>query len=285
MRKKRSLIGISLSGFIIFFMLILMVIVSAAGGGSAQEHTEGYENSQDIYTRVILEIEEEKDVTLTSSQLCWYYILVDAEPKYEDVKEYGLWYAEKKPDIEQVISYYQDDARYSATLEKYSHSELIEFVEELAIMDDIKDDDNEDYVIGEGSEKGKQIVEKALTRQGYMYVWGGCHSMSEVKNPDQKKFDCSGLVCWAHYQCGINIGIATTKTMVNMGKLVKKNQLSPGDIILYSDNGKASGVHHVGIYMGNNLMVHAPQTGSPIQVASITGSYWTQQYYMARRLY
>ena len=55
--------------------------------------------------------------------------------------------------------------------------------------------------------------------------------------------------------------------MVNMGKLVKKDQLSPGDIILYSDNGKASGVHHVGIYMGNNLMVHAPQTGSPIQVA------------------
>lgn len=68
-------------------------------------------------------------------------------------------------------------------------------------------DDN----LSSNEELGLAIANKALTRQGYMYVWGGCHTMSEVKNPNQTKFDCSGLVCWAHYQCGVNIGVQSTK--------------------------------------------------------------------------
>src|SRR5699024_8984125 len=80
-----------------------------------------------------------------------------------------------------------------------------------------------DSNLSSNEELGLAIANKALTRQGYMYVWGGCHTMSEVKNPNQTKFDCSGLVCWAHYQCGVNIGVQSTKwNLATAGKSVSK---------------------------------------------------------------
>ena len=135
------------------------------------------------------------------------------------------------------------------------------------------------------AELGIQIANKALTRQGYMYVWGGCHSMSEIMNPSQTAFDCSGLVNWAHYQCGVNIGVQYTKSLLSCGISVSRSQIQPGDIILFSNNNSASGVHHVGIYIGNNQMVHAPTTGLPIQVVDLGYSYWQNEWYTVRRLY
>lgn len=136
------------------------------------------------------------------------------------------------------------------------------------------------------SEKlGLQIANKALTRQGYSYVWGGGHSTSSIQNPNWTKFDCSGLVNWAHYQSGVNIGIGNTKTLANSGKGISKNQLQAGDIILFSSNGAYSGIHHVGIYIGNNRMVHAPTEGEPVQVSNLNNSYWQREWYSCRRLY
>ena len=132
---------------------------------------------------------------------------------------------------------------------------------------------------------GLQIANKALTRQGYLYVWGGGHSTSSVQNPNWTKFDCSGLVNWAHYQSGVNIGVGNTKTLANSGKSISKNQLQAGDIILFSSNGAYSGIHHVGIYIGNNRMVHAPTEGEPVQVSSLNNSYWQREWYSCRRLY
>ena len=108
------------------------------------------------------------------------------------------------------------------------------------------------------SSRGLAIANKALTRQGYMYSWGGCHSMSQIANPNWTKFDCSGLVNWAHYQAGVNIGSNTTKTLCGVGTQVDRGSMQAGDIILFSSNGSYSGVHHVGIYIGGNRMVHAP---------------------------
>ena len=132
---------------------------------------------------------------------------------------------------------------------------------------------------------GLQIANKALTRQGYLYVWGGGHSTSSVQNPNWTKFDCSGLVNWAHYQSGVNIGVGNTKTLANSGKSISKNQLQAGDIILFSSNGTYSGIHHVGIYIGNNRMVHAPTEGEPVQVSSLNNSYWQREWYSCIRLY
>lgn len=135
------------------------------------------------------------------------------------------------------------------------------------------------------SSRGLAIANKALTRQGYMYVWGGCHSMSQISNPNWTKFDCSGLVNWAHYQAGVNIGSNTTKSLCGVGTQVSRGSMQAGDIILFSSNGSYSGVHHVGIYIGGNCMVHAPSSGKPVQVASLSNSYWQRSFYQARRCY
>ena len=118
-----------------------------------------------------------------------------------------------------------------------------------------------------------------------MYVWGGCHSMSQISNPNWTKFDCSGLVNWAHYQAGVNIGSNTTKSLCGVGSYVDRGSMQAGDIILFSSNGSYSGVHHVGIYIGGNRMVHAPSSGKPVQVASLSNSYWQRSFYQARRCY
>lgn len=135
-------------------------------------------------------------------------------------------------------------------------------------------------------ELGLKIANKALTRQGYMYVWGGAHSWSSIKNPNWTQFDCSGLVNWAFYQCGVDLGrIHYTGSLVSAGKSVSKNDLQAGDIILFSSNGATSGVHHVGIYIGGNKMVHAPTEGEPVQVSNLSSSYWQREWFSCRRLY
>lgn len=135
------------------------------------------------------------------------------------------------------------------------------------------------------SSRGLAIANKALTRQGYMYSWGGCHSMSQIANPNWTRFDCSGLVNWAHYQAGVNIGSNTTKSLCGVGTQVDRGSMQAGDIILFSSNGSYSGVHHVGIYIGGNRMVHAPSSGKPVQVASLGNGYWQREFYQARRCY
>ena len=138
---------------------------------------------------------------------------------------------------------------------------------------------------GDQSARGLAIANKALTRQGYMYLWGGCHSMSQIANPNWTRFDCSGLVNWAHYQAGVNIGSNTTKSLCGVGTQVDRGSMQAGDIILFSSNGSYSGVHHVGIYIGGNRMVHAPSSGKPVQVATLGNGYWQRQFYQARRCY
>lgn len=146
--------------------------------------------------------------------------------------------------------------------------------------------ENNSHETSSSEELGLKIANLALTRQGYMYVWGGAHSWSSIKNPNWTQFDCSGLVNWAHYQAGVDLGrIHYTGSMINAGKSISKNQLQAGDIILFSSNGSSSGVHHVGIYIGDNRMVHAPTTGKPVQVANLNNSYWQKEWYSCRRLY
>lgn len=143
-----------------------------------------------------------------------------------------------------------------------------------------------DEQLTSSEELGLAIANKALTRQGYMYVWGGAHSWSSIKDPNWTQFDCSGLVNWAHYQAGVRLSrIHYTGSLISAGKGVSRSQLQAGDIILFSSNGSSSGVHHVGIYIGNNQMVHAPSTGKPVQVADLSNSYWQREWYTCRRLY
>lgn len=132
---------------------------------------------------------------------------------------------------------------------------------------------------------GQRVANLALTKLGLWYVWGGCHTMAEVINYNSTRFDCSGLVNWAYYHAGVNIGVQYTGSLVSMGQNISRGNMRPGDIILFSNNGALSGIHHVGIYIGNNQMVHAPYTGAQIQIANLNNAYWQAEWYNVRRLY
>ncbi|MFS2292017.1 MAG: NlpC/P60 family protein [Actinomadura sp.] len=109
-------------------------------------------------------------------------------------------------------------------------------------------------VVGEG--KAAQALRAAMTKIGRPYVWGAA-------GPDS--FDCSGLTMWAYKQVGINLP-HYTGAQWNAGTRVPQDQLQPGDLVFfYSD------LHHVGMYVGNGKMLHAPRTGDVVKIAPMAG--------------
>ena len=122
------------------------------------------------------------------------------------------------------------------------------------------------------SSKGQAIVNTAMQYLGVPYVWGGT---------SPKGFDCSGLV---QYVCAKN-GISVSRVAASQsrdGKYVSRENLQPGDLVFFANGG---GIHHVGIYVGNGNMIHAPQTGDVVKISSINTAYRINGYAGACRVY
>ena len=125
------------------------------------------------------------------------------------------------------------------------------------------------------SEIGKAIAKSALSKQGCKYVWG-------ASGPNE--FDCSGLVWWSCKENGIKFERTTAQVLSTMGQKITKEQLQAGDIITFKTDARY--VSHVGIYIGNGKMVHAPNSRSVVRIDDIfNSSYWTKVTYNYRRLY
>jgi peptidoglycan DL-endopeptidase CwlO len=107
-----------------------------------------------------------------------------------------------------------------------------------------------------GSGKAAQALRYAMTKLGRPYVWGGS---------GPSVFDCSGLTMWAYKQVGINLP-HYTGSQWNAGVHISRSQLQPGDLVFFHAD-----LHHMGMYVGDGKMIHAPQTGDVIKIVPLAG--------------
>jgi cell wall-associated NlpC family hydrolase len=105
---------------------------------------------------------------------------------------------------------------------------------------------------------GAQALQAAISRLGYPYIWGAAGPTT---------FDCSGLVMWAYQQVGISLPHFTV-SQYNSGVHVSRNDLEPGDLVFFFPN-----ISHVGMYIGNGMMIDAPNSGEDVKVQPI---YWNE---------
>ena len=124
-------------------------------------------------------------------------------------------------------------------------------------------------------EKFRKMITEAEKYLGYSYVWGG--------SSPSTSFDCSGFVSWVINHCGNgwNVGRQTANGLMGKCDIIPKSEAKPGDLIFFQKTYNTSGASHVGIYVGNGMMIHC---GSPISYASIETSYWRQHYYCMGRI-
>ena len=121
--------------------------------------------------------------------------------------------------------------------------------------------------------KAQAIINTAKAQLGKPYVWG-------AEGPNS--FDCSGLVYYVYGQHGIKMP-RTSREQANVGTTISQSQLQPGDLIFSSTDG-SGGVNHVGIYIGNGQMIHAPNSNDVVKTTNINSSYWQNTYVKAKRV-
>lgn len=107
------------------------------------------------------------------------------------------------------------------------------------------------------------IYKEAQKYVGTSYVWGG--------STPETGFDCSGYVCWVYNQNGYNVGRTTANGLWNKSQHISEAEAKPGDLVFFEGTYDTPGKSHVGIYLGNGMMVSA---GAPIKYADIHSSYW-----------
>ena len=113
-------------------------------------------------------------------------------------------------------------------------------------------------------------VEKYL---GYPYVWGG--------SSPSTSFDCSGFVCWVVNHSGWSVGRTSAQGLYNLCTPVSRSNARPGDLVFFKGTYKTNGVSHVGIYVGENRMIHC---GNPISYTNINTQYWQSHFFTFGRL-
>ena len=120
--------------------------------------------------------------------------------------------------------------------------------------------------------RGQKLVNTAKKYLGVPYVWGGT---------SPKGFDCSGLVQYVCRQNGISVP-RVAASQKGAGTPVSRANLQPGDLVFFGNGGRIS---HVGIYVGNGNMIHAPQTGDVVKISSINSTYRVARYAGAVRVW
>ena len=117
------------------------------------------------------------------------------------------------------------------------------------------------------------MIKEAEKYLGYPYIWGG-------SNPSTS-FDCSGFVCWVLNHSGWRVGRISAQGLYNLCTPVSRRNARPGDLVFFKGTYKTNGVSHVGIYVGENRMIHC---GNPISYTNINTQYWQSHFFTFGRL-
>ena len=117
------------------------------------------------------------------------------------------------------------------------------------------------------------MIKEAEKYLGYPYVWGG--------SSPSTSFDCSGYVCWVLNHSGWSVGRTSAQGLYNLCTPVSRSNARPGDLVFFKGTYKTNGVSHVGIYVGNNRMLHC---GNPISYTNINTQYWQSHFFTFGRL-
>ena len=122
-------------------------------------------------------------------------------------------------------------------------------------------------------EKFAAMMQEAEKYLGYPYVWGG--------SSPSTSFDCSGFVCWVINHSGWNVGRTSAQGLYNLCTPVSRSNVRPGDLVFFKGTYDTPGISHVGIYVGNNRMIHC---GDPISYTNLNTQYWQSHFYTYGRL-
>jgi len=113
-----------------------------------------------------------------------------------------------------------------------------------------------------------------ITSKDYLsLLWGGASPSTS--------FDCSGFVCWVINHSGWNMGRLTAEGLRQQCTIVSPSNAKPGDLIFFERTYNTAGASHVGIYVGDGMMIHC---GDPIQYANVNSSYFREHFMCYGRL-
>lgn len=139
---------------------------------------------------------------------------------------------------------------------------------------EINNEDSSNEATDENIDKADKVVALAEKQIGKPYVWG-------AEGPDS--FDCSGLVYYVYKEAvGINLP-RVSRDQYNVGTYISKENLKPGDLVFSSTND-AGTITHVGIYVGDNKMIHSPNSGKNVEKVDLSNNYWKNCYVGAKRV-
>jgi murein DD-endopeptidase len=124
---------------------------------------------------------------------------------------------------------------------------------------------------GYSSAVGDKAADTALTMLGRPYKY---------KGDSPSGFDCSGLVRYSYLSAGMDVPHSTSSLRIHT-RPVSPRDMRKGDLLFFNESGKK--YSHVGIYIGNDLFVHAPSTGKTVRKDSLDDSYWKKHFLGARR--
>ena len=120
----------------------------------------------------------------------------------------------------------------------------------------------------------RRLITEAEKYLGFPYVWGG--------STPATSFDCSGFVCWVFSNSGVYpLSRTTAQGIYNQCARVSPQEAKPGDLIFFKGTYATNEISHIGIYVGDGMMIHA---GNPIQYTSVNTNYWQSHFYAYGRL-